>query len=142
LGSNLLVAWFTEGGDDPGIFLASSADGGKTFGAKRKVSGATVDPTHPKLKSDGTKAALVFQARSAERDQSWGRVGVYYREIYADGSMSELAPVNEGKVNASFPSVSLGLSGRVFIGWTQIDKEAPAIYLARGRSLPIRASKQ
>jgi hypothetical protein len=140
VGSSLLVAWFTEGADDPGIFLAASTDGGKTFGPRRKVSGATVDPTHPKMKSDGTKAALVFQARNAQLNQSWGRVGIYYREIYADGSISDLVAVNEAKLNASFPSVALGLSGRIFIGWTQTEQEKPVAYMARGRSLAVQTA--
>jgi hypothetical protein len=134
LKSRVYAAWFTEGSGDPAINLAFSDDGGKTFSGKRKVSGDTMDPTHPHMVSDGEKLALVFQARSATKDQGWGRVGVYYREVYPDGSMSNLVRAGEGQANANYPTVALGLSGRIFIGWTQTVKGVPTALLVRGRS--------
>jgi hypothetical protein len=139
LKSRVYAAWFTEGSGEPAIHLAYSEDGGKTFRAKRKVSGETLDPTHPQLVSDGDKLGLVFQARHPGQDQGWGRVGVYYREVYADGSLSELARM-EGKANASYPSLALGLSGRIFVGWTETLKGVSTAWLARGRSA-VKASK-
>ena len=79
LGGKLHVAWYTEGGADPGVYLAASEDAGRSFRGKRKVSGATLDPTHPQLAAAEDKLALVFQARSGDREQGRGRVGVYYR---------------------------------------------------------------
>jgi len=45
-------------------------------------------------------------------DQWLPRVGVYYREIYPDGSMSDLVRAAEGQANASYPTVALGISRR------------------------------
>jgi hypothetical protein len=135
LGSRLYVAWFTEGGGDPAVNLAFSEDGGRTFSAKQKISTGTFDPTHPQLVANEEKIALVFQARSSKSDQGWGRIGVYYREIYADGTMSDLVRAGEGKANASYPSLALGLSGRIFIGWTQSSDGVSQAYGVRGRSL-------
>lgn len=134
LGSKLYAAWFTEGGGDPAINLAVSNDGGKTFGPKQKISAGTTDPTHPQMVSNGQRIALIFQARSAAQKNGWGRVGIYYREIQPDGSLSELVRLPDGKANASFPSVTLGQSGRVFIGWTQTGPDAQSVQLVRGRS--------
>ncbi len=134
LGSKLYAAWFTEGSGDPAIHLAVSDDAGKTFSGKRQVSGETLDPTHPLLVSNHEKLALVFQARAAGRDQGWGRVGVYYREIYSDGSLSPLARAGEGKLNANYPTVALGMSGRIYLGWTQSSQGASTAMMARGRA--------
>jgi hypothetical protein len=141
LKSRVYAAWFTEGSGNPAINLAFSEDGGETFAGKRKVSGDTTDPTHPQLVSDGEKLALVFQARSATKDQGWGRVAVYYREIYSDGSMSELVRAGEGQANANYPTVALGLSGRIFIGWTQTAEGVSKALMVRGRAA-ARSGKQ
>jgi len=142
LGSRLYVAWYSEGGGDPAIYLASSPDGGRTFSGKKKVSGETVDPTHPQLVSNGEKLALVFQGRSAQRDQGWGRVGVYYREIYPDGATSQLERAGDGKSNAAYPAVELGMSGRIFLGWTETTQGVSTGYLLRGRSAAVAAKTE
>jgi hypothetical protein len=142
LGSRLYVAWFTEGSGDPAINLAFSDDGLKTFSPKQRISGDTFDPTHPQLTANDEKVALVFQARSAKQSQGWGRVAVYYREIYPGGATSELIRAAEGKANVSFPNVALGLSGRIFIGWTQTLDGAAGAYCVRGRSLTKRAPSE
>jgi hypothetical protein len=134
VGDRLYAAWFTEGGGDPAINLAYSTDGGKTFIGKQKVSAGTTDPTHPQMVSNGEKAALIFQGRGADRDQGWGRVGVYYREIYRDGSLSNLIRLPEGEANANYPTVKLGLSGRIFVGWTQAAQGRQTVHLVRGRA--------
>ncbi len=137
LGDKLYTLWFSEGAGDPAIFLASSSDAGKTFGPKLKVSEGTADPTHPQIAAGEDRLAVVFQARSAAADQSWGRIGVYYREIYKDGSLSPLVRLAEGKANASYPAVTLGMSGRIFAGWTETLNGASTAYLLRGRWLPV-----
>jgi hypothetical protein len=135
LGSKVYAAWFTEAAGDPAINLAISIDKGKSFGPKQKISQGVFDPTHPQLVSGPDRLAVVFQARSASKEQGWGRVGVYYREIYPDGAMSELVRLPEGKVNANYPTVALGLSGRIFVGWTESHDNGPSAYLIRGRAL-------
>jgi hypothetical protein len=135
LGAKVYAAWFTEGSGDPAIYLAVSEDGGRSFGPKQKISEGTLDPTHPQLAAAEGRLAAVFQARSAAGEQGWGRIGVYYRELYPDGTMSPLVRLPEGKANASYPSVALGMSGRVYVGWTESQRGASAAYLVRGRSV-------
>ena len=48
--------------------------------------------------------------------------------------MSRLVRAGQGKAGVSYPSVALGMSGRIFLGWTEtIDGKASA-YLLRGRA--------
>jgi hypothetical protein len=135
LGNTLYVAWFSEGGGKPAVYVSSTTNGGESFAPKRVLSDGTFDPTHPFLTANEDKLAVVFQARDASRDAGWGKIGVYYREIYSDGSLSKLVRAGEGKVGASFPSVTLGLSGRIFVGWTEASEGVAQAYLVRGRSI-------
>lgn len=139
IGDKLYVTWFSEGASDPAIYLASSSDGGKSFSAKRKISEGTHDPTHPQVAAGDGKLAVVFQARDASRESGWGRMGVYYREIDSSGTISSLVRAGEGKVNANYPSVAIGLSGRIFLGWTETSEGVSKAYLLRGRATPQNA---
>jgi hypothetical protein len=134
LNNKLYVAWFSEGGEKPAIYLASSADGGETFSPKQMVSVGTTDPTHPQLAATESKLALTFQARDANQSGGWGKMGVYYREIYPTGKLSPLVRVAEPKTSAKYPAVALGLSGRIFLSWTEGDSTSSQAYLLRGRA--------
>lgn len=140
LGNTLYVAWFSEGGGKPAVYLSSTTNGGESFSPKRVLSAGTFDPTHMKLTVNEDNVAVVFQARDAARDSGWGKIGVYYREIYSDGSLSKLVRAGEGKVGASFPSAALGLSGRIFVGWTEVSEGVSQAYLVRGRALKENSS--
>ncbi|MBM3782707.1 MAG: exo-alpha-sialidase [Acidobacteria bacterium] len=134
LGGKLYITWFTEGANDPAIYMASSADGGKTWGPRTKLSTGTTDPTHPQIAVNEGRMAVVFQARDAKAKGGWGKMGVYYREIRAGGTMSALVRAGEGKSTPTYPMVALGLSGRVFIGWTETSEGASQAMLLRGRA--------
>jgi len=141
LGDRLYVAWFSEAQDHPAIFLAYSDDGGEHFQGKQMVSENTADPTHPFLASGDSKLALVFQARDAKQQDGWGKMAVYYREVDASGKLSPLVRAGEGKLNATFPTVALGLSNRVFVAWTQSGGDVGAqAYLVRGRRAAASAA--
>jgi len=134
LGDRLYVAWFSEGSNKPSINLAWSSDGGNTFSVKRPVSEGTADPTHPQLVAAQDRLALVFQARDVATNNGWGKMAAYYREIYPDGSLSPLVLAGRSKLGASYPTVALGMSGRIFVGWTQGAEGGTQGYLVRGRS--------
>jgi hypothetical protein len=134
LEDRVYLAWFSEGADKPSIYLASSNDGGSTFLAKKMVSEGTTDPTHPQLVGGDGKLALVFQARDATANAGWGKMAVYYREIYADGSVSSLVTAAAAKAGVNYPTVALGMSGRIFVGWTESQEGNTQAYLIRGRS--------
>lgn len=135
LNDRLYVSWFTEGGGKPVINLAWSDNGGESFSPKQPISGGTTDPTHPQIATGDGKLAVVFQARDAAQGGGWGKMGVYYREIHAGGTMSRLVRAGEGKSGASYPSIALGMSGRIFVGWTETVDGKPGAYLLRGREV-------
>ena len=133
MNGKLYVTWFTEGSNDPAIYLATSADGGKTFAPRTKLSVGTTDPTHPQIVVNDDRLAVVFQARDAKAKGGWGKMGVYYREIRGNGAMSALVRAGEGKGTLTYPTAQLGLSGRIFLGWTEtVEGESKAVLL-RGR---------
>ena len=136
LNDRVYVAWYTEGGGKPGIFLAESRDGAKTWLPKKLVSGGTNDPTHPYLTAGEDRLAVVFQARDAAKESGWGKSGIWYREILPDGKMSPLAKLGDRTKSVTNPSVTLGMSGRIFVAWTETASgESEAVFL-RGRSRP------
>jgi hypothetical protein len=134
LGDRLYVAWFSEGGGRPAIYSAFTTDGGESFSPKQVISGGTTDPTHPQIAAGEDRIAIVFQARDGAAESGWGKRGVYYREIDSKGGISELIRAAEGKTGASYPAVALGMSGRMFIGWTESENEVQRAYLLRGRT--------
>jgi hypothetical protein len=136
LGNRLYAAWFSEGGGDPAIYLAHSTNGGETFLKKQKISVGVSDPTHPAIFAAEDRLAIVFQARDAAKAGGWGKMAVYYLEVSPSGALSKLVRAGEGKLGASYPSVALGLSGRIFIGWTESGPGGAQSYLLRGRSVP------
>ena len=133
MNGKLYITYFTEGANDPSIYLAVSADGGKTWGQRSKLSAGTTDPTHPQITVNENRMAVVFQARDAKAKAGWGKMGVYYKEIRADGSMSQLVRAGEGKSTPTYPTAVLGLSGRIFIGWTETVEGESKAMLLRGR---------
>ena len=133
MNGKLYVTWFTEGANDPAIYMAVSADGGKTFASRTKLSVGTTDPTHPQIVVNDDRLAVVFQARDAKVKGGWGKMGVYYREVHADGAMSPLVRAGEAKGTLTYPTAQLGLSGRVFLGWTETVEGESKAMLLRGR---------
>lgn len=56
--------------------------------------------------------------------------------------MSELVRAAEGQFNANYPAVALGLSGRIFLGWTETSQGVSRAYSVRGRSLDTKTLRQ
>jgi len=90
-------ARFTVSANDPAIYLAVSSDAGKTFATRTKLSPGTTDPTHPQIEVKQDRLGIAFQACDAKAKGGCGKMGVYYREIHADGAMSALVRAGEGK---------------------------------------------
>jgi hypothetical protein len=129
----LWVVWFTEAGNDPAIYAAWTGDGGGSFSGRIRISESVTDPTHPAVAGDGERLSVTFQARDAALRSGWGAVHPYYREIRADGTLSSLLRLPVLKANATYPSVTLGLSGRVFLSWTETVEGQPRAVVLRAR---------
>lgn len=134
IGGRVWVAWYTEGGGTPGIFLVESRDAGKTWAPKQLVSDGMQDPTHPYLTAGDDRLAVVFQARDASKDAGWGKMAIWYREIALDGGLSKLHRLPAGEGSVTYPAVALGMSGRVFAAWTETSSGKSSSVFVRGRS--------
>jgi hypothetical protein len=141
LGDRLYVSWFSEGGGKPAVYSAFTTNGGESFSPKQPISTGTTDPTHPQMAASEDRIAIVFQARDGAVESGWGKRSVYYREIDSNGRTSELIRAAEGKTGASYPFVTLGMSGRMFIGWTETEDEVQRAYLLRGRAAQEKAAR-
>lgn len=132
LNVKLHVTWFSEGSGKPGIYTASSGDGGETFGPRRLVSEGVFDPTHPMTAASEDRIGVVFQAR--EGKDGWGKMAVFYRELSATGVMSKVVRVGTPKTGSVvYPSLALGMSGRIVVGWTEVSEGIPTAYMIRAR---------
>jgi GrpB-like predicted nucleotidyltransferase (UPF0157 family) len=136
------VAWFTEASGKPGIYVAESRDGAKSWLPKKLVSSGVVDPTHPYLAAGEDRLAVVFQGREAVKSAGWGKSGIFYRELTLDGKMSSLIRLPDAKSGPAYPVVSLGMSGRVFVGWTGTSAGESHAMLLRGRGVSVLSSTQ
>jgi len=134
LGDRLFVAWYTEGGAKPAIYLAESRDGAETFLPKKLLSAGTEDPTHPYLTAGEDTLAVVFQARDAAKESGWGKMSVWYREIANNGQIAKLTRLSNGPNGVTYPSVALGMSGRRYVGWTETVAGDSQAFLLRGRA--------
>jgi hypothetical protein len=140
IGDRVWVAWYTEGGGMPGIYLVESRDAGKSWSPKKIVSEGTLDPTHPNLVAGDDRLAVVFQARDAAKDAGWGKTAIWYREISEAGELSKLTRLPAGEGSVSYPSVALGMSGRVLVSWTETSAGKSSALFLRGRAAAIRSS--
>ena len=134
LGGRLFIAWYSAGRGDPGIYLASSDDGGRTFSKREPLSGSTLDPNHPYFAKAQGKLGVVFQARDPEENRGWGRAAAYYREIDSRGRLSPLVRIGQASGSASYPVLAFEAPGRTFAAWTEsMPDRGYRIVLCRGR---------
>lgn len=133
IGKRLFVAWYTVREKQPALSLAYSDDGGKTFSRRIPVSEGVLDPNHPYLNAIGDGLALVFQGRPATQGQGWAPVNVYYREVDAQARLSALHTVGHAGGSASYPVFAFEEPERIYVAWTEPNKDRKAVVLSRGR---------
>jgi hypothetical protein len=133
VGGKLFIAWHTEMEERAMIHLASSNDGGRSFGETRHASGDVQDPNHPVLKAspDG-QLTLTFQGRTAKKAGDWSVTQPFIVRIDQDGSVSQPVAIPTATA-ATYPDVAMGSGGLVYAAWTRTQGDASAIVLARGR---------
>lgn len=137
IGKRLFVAWHAVREKQPTLSLAYSDDGGKTFSRRIPVSEGVLDPNHPFLNSVGDRLALVFQGRPAGRAQGWAPLNVYYRELDADARLAPLQTVGHAGGSASYPVFAFEEPERVYVAWTEPNKDNKAVVLSRGRRVNV-----
>ena len=133
MNDRLYVTWFTEGSGKPVINLSYSDNGGGTFAPKQPVSTGTADPTRPFIASGETSLQSCSRLGMQTRKPVGARwVSTIARSMWTE-RMSKLIRAGEGKSGASYPTAAIGMSGRVFLGWTETVDGKPGSYLLRGR---------
>ncbi len=134
LGRRLFVSWYTVRAGRGAIYYAWSDDGGRTFAPRRLLSGDVVDANHPYLVPAEDTILAVFQGRDASQNQGWGRIGVYFREIDAEGRAGALVRIEPAKASASYPTIAFGPPDQIFLAWTEpVGESGYGVVLARGR---------
>lgn len=135
VGDRVHIVWFSEAGDRPGIYTASTTNG-QDFTPRRALSDGTVDPSYPAVAAMGNRLAVAFKARDPKVKDSWGKSHIYFRELLPDGVAGPLvkagSPLEGSLAN---PTVALGMSGRTFLGWTENrGEQGSRALLMRGRA--------
>jgi hypothetical protein len=142
-GGRLFLAWYTEpSGARPGVRLAWSDDGGKSFEPAIHVAEEVLDANHPMLAiSQGETILLTFQGRNPAKQDGWSALQPYWVEIEPSGSVSPPFPLSSRNGSASYPVLATGTAGRTFVAWTETTSEGRReVVLVRGRAaLPRRS---
>lgn len=129
-GNKLIVAWYTATGEQPGIRVAASRDGGHTFSKEVAVSRGIENANHPYLSmaDDGT-VALVFSGRQAAKGD-WNSLTPYALRIDTKGHISATTHVPADSSGERYPTASLSPDGDIYVVWSGAD--APRASLIRG----------
>ncbi len=134
VGDKLYVVWFSEANGKPGIYFSSTTNGTE-FSPRQSFSDGTVDPSYPFVAAYENRLAVAFKARDPKEKESWGKSSIYFRELLPGGTLSSLVKAGmPGEGSVSTPSLALGMSGRIFLGWTEtVGEKGPRAMLLRGR---------
>lgn len=135
-GDRLWQAWYSDGdGSNPGVRLAWSDDGAKTFTKPILASAQVLDANHPDMAvADDGRLLMVFQGREPGREDGWAPSGPWIVEIAPDGSVSAPQLVPGHRKSISYPQIAGGTLGRVAVAWTEKDERGQSqIRLSRGR---------
>jgi hypothetical protein len=139
LDNRLFVVWTTVRDSKGQLYLAWSDDAGLTFSPRVNLGGNVVDPNHSHMAPAGPgRLAVVFQGRESGRNQGWGPVNAWYREVDPSGEASALRQLGNAGKSASYPAVAFEEPGRLFVAWTEPAREGHNVVLIRGRSSDAR----
>jgi hypothetical protein len=133
IGKRLFVAWHTVREDTSQLYLAWSDDGGKTFSPRTNLRGSVLDANHPSLVTHGSTVGVVFQGRDPNDNEGWGKQNAYYREIDAQGKLSELVNMGHAEGSVNYPELLYEDPDHVFVTWHENLGEQSRLVLIRGR---------
>jgi len=134
-GNRLYITWYSDGdGSNPGIRLAWSDDGAKSFSQPGIVSRDILDANHPALALAGDERLLLtFQGRDPVKKSGWNPAGPYLVEISHEGQADAPQAVPGHGKAISYPAVAAGTVGRVYVAWTERGEKGQQIHVTRGR---------
>jgi len=129
--NNPVVSWYTASEQKPGIRLATSSDGGRTFQSAKPASEGILSANHPYLsqREDGA-IAVSFSGRAAGQTGEWSPLVPYLYGVSGGGAVSHASALPAVAAGGRYPATSLGQDGSVYLAWSTED-EQPKTYLAR-----------
>jgi hypothetical protein len=133
MGGKLFAAWRTVTGDRGRVYVASSADNGAHFSAKVEADAKLLDANHPQLLALEGSVGLVFQAREASDQNSWGKLDVYFRQIDQGGALSATQRLGHAAGSATYPMILFERPDHLFVAWTEGTEDGQKVVMARGR---------
>ncbi len=133
IGKRLFVAWHTVREGTSQLYLAWSDDGGKTFSARANLRGDVLDSNHVTLMPHGNRIGVAFQGRDPQENEGWGKQNAYYREIDAEGRLSELVNAGHLEGSVTYPELQYEDPDHVFMVWHENLGEQSRMVLIRGR---------
>jgi hypothetical protein len=133
MGGKLFAAWRTVTGDRGRVYIASSGDHGAHFSAKVEADAGLHDANHPQLLALEGSVGLVFQAREASSQDSWGKLDIYFRQIDQNGSLSPLQRLGHAVGSATYPTILFERPDHLFVAWTEGTEDGQKVVMARGR---------
>jgi hypothetical protein len=136
VGKRLFVAWHTVREGTSQLYLAWSDDGGKTFSPRTNLRGTVLDANHPALVAHGNKVGVVFQGRDPKDNEGWGKQNAYYREIDAQGKLSDLVNAGHLEGSVNYPELLYEDPDHVFVVWHENADEHSRVVMIRGRLNP------
>ncbi len=133
-GGKLIVAWYTATGEEPGIRMAASRDGGRSFSHGIAVSKGIQSANHPYLASreDGT-IAIAFSGRLPSQTGEWEAVTPFVFRVDAGGHVSAVSRVPADEAGERYPTLSLAPDGDVYVVWSGIDTAKTSLVRAVSR---------
>jgi hypothetical protein len=133
MGGKLFAAWRTVTGDRGRVYVASSSDGGAHFSAKVEADSNLLDANHPQLLALEGSVGLVFQAREASDQNSWGKLDIYFRQIDQGGALSSTQRLGHAVGSATYPMILFERPDHLFVAWTEGTEDGQKVVMARGR---------
>jgi hypothetical protein len=125
----VVVAWFTAGGDEGRAFAAFSNDAGRTFGAPVRIDdGSALGRVGVELLSDGS-AVVTWIDFSRQRSE------VKVRRVTPDGTRGPAADIAAATGN-QFPRMAASGDRELLFAWTEADQETARVRTARA-AVPV-----
>jgi hypothetical protein len=109
------VAWFTAANATPSVWVALSADGGKTLGTAVRIDGgAPVGRVEATILADGSTAVVWLERKGASAE-------VRVRRVTPDGGLTpHVIVATTSPTRASgYPSITAEEPGGVLVAWTE-----------------------
>jgi hypothetical protein len=148
-GNKTWLTWVTRTDMRSGVFVASTTDGGQTFGPVQHVSTGVHAANHPQLAGLGRTLVAVFQGSTAHAaDQpnaaSHGHHGppapatIFLSHLQSDHSWSKPIQVSPSDRSATYPFAGIAPGGQIAVSWTEPGQDMAVGHLWINKSTSLK----